>query len=79
MNFPFFQSKFEIKDWVNRQPHHVNWWHQFVEDLETSDLEEICHQVLDLYSQKGTPTREATVTPPPGLAPRGKLISHSST
>jgi hypothetical protein len=44
-------SKFEVKDWVNRQPHHHNWWDQFVDDLEASDLEEICHQVLDLYMQ----------------------------
>ena len=44
-------SKFEVKDWANRQPHHHNWWDQFVEDLEASDLEEICHQVLDLYMQ----------------------------
>ena len=44
-------SKFEVKDWANRQPHHHNWWDQFVEDLVASDLEEICHQVLDLYMQ----------------------------
>ena len=38
-------SKFEVKDWANRLPNHHNWWDQFVEDLDTSDLEEICHQV----------------------------------
>lgn len=43
-------SKFEVKDWSNRLPNHVSWWDQFAEDLETSDLEEICHQVLDLYN-----------------------------
>jgi hypothetical protein len=46
-------SKFEVKDWINRMPHHSNWWDQFVEDLEATDLEEICHQVLDLYMQVG--------------------------
>jgi hypothetical protein len=43
-------SKFEVKDWHNRLPNHVSWWDQFAEDLEASDLEEICHQVLDLYN-----------------------------
>ena len=66
-------SKFEVKDWANRLPNHHNWWDQFVEDLDTSDLEEICHQVLDLYTQPVTATKEAALTPPPGAAPKGKL------
>ena len=87
-------SKFEVKDWANRLPNHHNWWDQFVEDLDTSDLEEICHQVsinltnfwkklfsrnfyiffqvLDLYTQPVTATKEAATTPPPGAAPKGK-------
>jgi hypothetical protein len=29
-------SKFEVKDWMNRLHNHVNWWDQFVDDLEAS-------------------------------------------
>ena len=52
-------SKFEVKDWANRRDHHRNWWDQFVEGLDPQDLEEICHQVLDLYTQPVTATKEA--------------------
>ena len=45
-------SKFEVKDWANRLPNHHNWWDQFVEDLDTSDLEEICHQVCINLTKK---------------------------
>nr|CAG4644947.1 EOG090X09KD [Leptodora kindtii] len=44
-------SKFEIHDWSGRQPRHVRWWDMFVEDISLEILEDICHQVLDLYSQ----------------------------
>ena len=36
-----------IKNWHNRQSKHKKWWDQFVEDLDTADVEEICHQILD--------------------------------
>lgn len=44
-------SKFEVVDWVGRQPKHLRWWDMFVEDVTMDLLEDICHQVLDLYSQ----------------------------
>ena len=53
----------------------MHWWDQHVEDLETTDLEEICHQVLDLYAQPVTATKDALVSPPPGAAPK---VSHFS-
>merc|ERR1712062_694554 len=68
-------SKFEVKDWANRLPNHHSWWDQFVEDLDTSDLEEICHQVLDLYTQPVTATKEAATTPPPGAAPKVQHVT----
>ena len=40
-------SRFKIKNWHNRQSQHKNWWDQFVEDLDTVDIEDICHQILD--------------------------------
>ena len=40
----------------------------YVDNLETSDLEEICHQVLDLYIQQPTPAKDAADSPPqPGM------------
>jgi len=68
-------SKFEIRDWANRQPRQMHWWDQHVEDLETTDLEEICHQVLDLYAQPVTATKDALVSPPPGAAPKVQHVA----
>ena len=32
-------SKFEVVDWVGRQPHHLRWWDMFVEDISMELLE----------------------------------------
>ncbi|XP_035775314.1 cyclin-K-like [Anopheles albimanus] len=42
-------SKFTVVDWVGKQPEHLKWWDMFVQDVTMEILEEICHQVLDLY------------------------------
>lgn len=55
-------SKFEVVDWIGRQPKHLRWWDMFVEDVTMDLLEDICHQVLDLYSQ-------ANNTKPPDSPP----------
>lgn len=62
-------SKFEVKDWENRKElGHGQWWDMYVDNLETSDLEEVCHQVLDLYIQQPTPAKDAADSPPqPGM------------
>uniref|UniRef100_A0A1B6KZM9 Cyclin-K n=1 Tax=Graphocephala atropunctata TaxID=36148 RepID=A0A1B6KZM9_9HEMI len=44
-------SKFEVVDWIGRHSKHLRWWDMFVEDITMDLLEDICHQVLDLYSQ----------------------------
>ncbi|PNF20954.1 hypothetical protein B7P43_G09500 [Cryptotermes secundus] len=49
-------SKFEVVDWSGRTAKHLRWWDMFVEDLTMDLLEDICHQVLDLYSQPQTLT-----------------------
>ncbi len=67
-------SKFEVKDWAGRTSYHRHWWDQFVQDLETTELEEICHQVLDLYTQPVTATKEAAESPPPGANPKGEIM-----
>lgn len=43
-------TKFEVTDWDGRTPRQQKWWDMFVEDISTDLLEDICHQVLDLYS-----------------------------
>ncbi|XP_069702515.1 cyclin-K isoform X2 [Periplaneta americana] len=47
-------SKFEVVDWSGRTAKHLRWWDMFVEDVTMDLLEDICHQVLDLYSQPQT-------------------------
>lgn len=49
-------SKFEVVDWSGRTAKHLRWWDMFVEDVTMDLLEDICHQVLDLYSQPQTLT-----------------------
>ncbi|XP_045769122.1 cyclin-K-like [Maniola jurtina] len=49
-------SKFEVMDWNGRMPKHTAWWDMFVEDITMELLEDICHQVLDLYSPQTQPT-----------------------
>ncbi|XP_008203829.2 cyclin-K [Nasonia vitripennis] len=44
-------SKFDVVDWYGKEPKNTRWWDMFVEDITMDLLEDICHQVLDLYSQ----------------------------
>lgn len=55
-------SKFEVVDWIGRTLKHIRWWDMFVEDVTMELLEDICHQVLDLYSQ--TDTNNTPDSPP---------------
>ncbi|KAI4804249.1 hypothetical protein KUCAC02_025883, partial [Chaenocephalus aceratus] len=43
-------SKLDIQDWTSK-PLSRRWWEQFVHDVPVEVLEDICHQILDLYSQ----------------------------
>lgn len=54
-------SKFTVADWVGRKQEHSKWWDMFVQDVTMEILEDICHQVLDLYQQ---PNESATGSPP---------------
>lgn len=56
-------SKFEVVDWIGRNSKHCRWWDMFVEDVTLDLLEDICHQVLDLYSQ--VDNTNAADSPPP--------------
>uniref|UniRef100_A0A3Q1IHA3 Cyclin-K n=1 Tax=Anabas testudineus TaxID=64144 RepID=A0A3Q1IHA3_ANATE len=42
--------KFDIQEWTSKQSSR-RWWEQFVHDVPVEVLEDICHQILDLYSQ----------------------------
>ncbi|XP_004527339.1 cyclin-K [Ceratitis capitata] len=63
-------SKFTVADWVGRQPSHNRWWDMFVSDVTMEILEDICHQVLDLYqpNQKETPESSSPPQKPPSRA-----------
>ncbi|UYV74987.1 CCNK, partial [Cordylochernes scorpioides] len=60
-------SKFEVTDWIGRTNKHNHWWDMFVIDLDTELLEDICHQVLDLYQLP--PADNPQESPPPSPAP----------
>nr|XP_023845517.1 cyclin-K-like [Salvelinus alpinus] len=68
--------KFDIQEWTSKQSSR-RWWEQFVQDVPVELLEDICHQILDLYSQGKTPippgleqeTKQRGPPQPPGPAP----------
>lgn len=75
-------SKFSATDWVGRQPNHSKWWDMFIQHNDVLPiLEDVCHQVLDLYTTQsnqsqsiasGASTSSAlmtTATPPPPPPP----------
>ncbi|KAG8449134.1 hypothetical protein GDO86_015983 [Hymenochirus boettgeri] len=57
--------KFEIQEWTSK-PLYRRWWEQFVQDVPVDVLEDICHQILDLYSQgkQQMPHHGSQQTPP---------------
>ncbi|GIY28082.1 cyclin-K, partial [Caerostris extrusa] len=59
-------SKFEVVDWNDRTPLQKHWWDIFVEGMSIELLEDICHQVLDLYSNpiSNHPQDSPPATPP---------------
>lgn len=57
-------SKFEVVDWQGRTSDHYRWWDMFVEGMTIELLEDICHQVLDLYSQTQAHSQREPSPPP---------------
>lgn len=47
-------SKFEVVDWVGRQPKHLRWWDMFVEDVTMDLLEGMVAHVLSRVSLYGS-------------------------
>lgn len=62
-------SKFMVVEWIGRQSHHLRWWDMFVADVEMEVLEDICHQVLDLYGQPQANSAGQGPESPPQLPP----------
>lgn len=57
-------SKFKVADWIGRQPSHLRWWDMFISDVTMEILEDICHQVLDLYQQSNPQQNNSQSSPP---------------
>lgn len=58
-------NKFDITDWQGKPSSFRGKWYEFlVEDVTLELLEDICHQVLDLYS-KTQPQKDAEPIAPP--------------
>ncbi|ESO94274.1 hypothetical protein LOTGIDRAFT_215790 [Lottia gigantea] len=59
-------TKFEITDWQGKIPGtKIKWWDAIVEDISMELMEDICHQVLDLYSPENRKKDES-----PSLSPQ---------
>ncbi|KAK2705865.1 cyclin-K-like isoform X2 [Artemia franciscana] len=60
-------QKCEILDWEGKIIGQRKWWEKYVEEVTQELLEDICHQVLDLYQNVGVNDRpdSPTVQKPP--------------
>lgn len=72
-------SKFEVSDWVGRTSRHSRWWEVYVEDISVELLEDICHQVLDLYSTPIPNTPQDSPPESPVLAVKSGRLSLPSS
>lgn len=82
-------SKFIVDDWSGRQANHLRWWDMFVADITMEILEDICHQVLDLYqtlsnnpssgneSPSQLPASKVTIPPASKRIPTSPMIKKS--
>lgn len=75
--------KFDIQEWTSKQSSR-RWWEQFVQDVPVELLEDICHQILDLYSQGKQPIpqqpqiqeKEKPPPPPPAAPPSQSAVQN---
>lgn len=62
-------TKFDPQDWAGRvSGSKSKWWEDLIEGMSMELMEDICHQVLDLYSAQQQATREES--PPMLTGPR---------
>ncbi|ELU11234.1 hypothetical protein CAPTEDRAFT_137456 [Capitella teleta] len=70
-------TKFDIQDWTGKVfGSKSKWWDHLVEDVNIEFLEDICHQVLDLYSSSSQSKEDSPPPPPP--PPQGPTPSKRS-
>ncbi|XP_031633394.1 cyclin-K-like [Contarinia nasturtii] len=56
-------SKFTVDDWVGKRSKHLQWWDMYIGSDRTMEiLDDICHQVLDLYQQPNQQVTQSTHT-----------------
>lgn len=72
-------SKFTATDWVGRQANHLRWWDMFISDVTMEILEDICHQVLDLYQKSNQLPATERTSPPDAKAKAVAANTNSST
>ncbi|XP_046379957.2 cyclin-K-like [Haliotis cracherodii] len=59
-------QKYEITDWEGKvHGREMKWWEFLLEDLSMPLMEDLCHQVLDLYSQQNKDSLQKGESPPP--------------
>lgn len=59
-------NKFEITDWNGKVPgSKLKWWESLLPDLTIELMEDVCHQVLDLYSPSNQASANPGESPPP--------------
>ncbi|KAH3859370.1 cyclin-K-like [Dreissena polymorpha] len=59
-------NKFEITDWEGKTAGlKQRWWESLVTDLSVDLMEDVCHQVLDLYSPSNQRSADPGDSPPP--------------
>lgn len=72
-------SKFTVSKWEGQTQKHLRWWDMFVGDVTMEILEDICHQVLDLYQQPNTGLDSPPQLPPSKSSPPTKRAKISET
>lgn len=79
MIFLASKIKCEITDWEGRLPSQKHWWDIYVHDLSVEMLEDVCHQVLDLYQKprNDEPRDSPPMSPVAGSAQRLPQMPHS--
>lgn len=73
-------SKFTPTDWVGRDPNvHLRWWDMFISDVTMEILEDICHQVLDLYQQPNQQAQQSAEGSSPPQSIKTKTATATAT
>lgn len=67
-------TKFEPTDWSGKSSSKSKWWEDIIEGMSMELMEDICHQVLDLYSKQ---KKSLEADSPPQSPAKGKQQQQS--